>query len=58
MDEIKYGHYNNSHALVKHKCYLVHLHSLLHPVLSGAECLVQPVRQSVSEAFMEVCQLE
>lgn len=41
-----------------HECYLIHLHSPLHPVLSGAKCLVEPVGQSLPEALVEVCQLK
>lgn len=49
--------YQNSKA-PKHECYLVYLHGPLHPVLSCAERLVQPVRQSLSEALLKVCQLK
>lgn len=38
--------------------YLVYLHGPLHPLLGGAEYLVQPVGQSLSEAFLKVCQLK
>ena len=38
--------------------YLVHLHGPLHPVLGGAERLVEPVWQSVSEILVKVCELE
>ena len=42
----------------KKKAYLVYLYGPLHPLLGGTEYLVQPVGQSLSEAFLKVCQLE
>ncbi len=49
--------YHNTKAS-KHECYLVYLYSPLHPVLGCAERLVQPVRQSLPEALLKVCQLK
>lgn len=40
------------------KCYLVYLHSPLHPLLSSTERLVQPVGQSVPEVLLKVGQLK
>lgn len=42
----------------KKKPYLVYLHGPLHPLLGGTEYLIQPVGQSLSEAFLKVCQLK
>lgn len=56
VDEV--NHVSRNSKASKHERYLVHLHGPLHPVLSCAERLVQPVRQSLPEALLEVCQLK
>lgn len=38
--------------------HLIDLNSPFHPVLRGAEGLVQPVRQSLPEVLLEVSQLK
>lgn len=40
------------------KTYLVYLHGPLHPLLGCTKFLVQPVRQSLPEVLLKVCQLK
>lgn len=56
VDETQHVYHKTNAA--ESKCYLVNLHSPLHPVLGGTECLVQPVGQRLAEALLKVNQLK